>query len=273
MNISKTDINEIVELLSIERLYAIPTDSDSKGSVTDAFTIRLHQESLSLSGDLMSIVGVIEIALRNVVYRNLNQYFKTNDKFFQSPKPFEWSKSEKKDIVKASNFAKRAKYDKMSYEQKRHLQKQAAEDETFQNAEHHKKFDIVCSPISVSDSDMIAKLMFNFWKKMYSDKYDEALWHKTLKNTFPNAKNIHKSIIKHLEIIIKTRDRLAHHEPIWLDTFNKTIRSIQFITQNLNQPTQNPNSPLAKLLANDIKKIQAKADVFYAKISSKPATP
>ncbi len=105
---AKRILNEIVELLSLERLVTIITKHILK--IPDALIIEIHQESLSLSGDLMSIVGVIEIALRNVVYRNLNQYFKTNDKFFQSPKPFEWLKSEKKDIIKASNFAKAAKY-------------------------------------------------------------------------------------------------------------------------------------------------------------------
>lgn len=270
MNISKTDINEIVELLSIERLYAIPTDSDSKGSVTDVSVIELHQESLSLSGDLMSIVAVIEIALRNVVYRNLNQYFKANDRLFQSPKLFEWLESEERKIISASNFAKRAKYNKLPEHQKIKLEEQACVPE---GTSYHDSLVIICNSISVSDGDIIAQLTFSFWKKMYAARYKKTLWNKTLNKTFPNEKLIRKSITKNLEIILKTRDRLAHHEPIWLGTFNKTIRSIQFITQNLNQPTQNPNSPLAKLLANDIDKIQAKADAFYAKISSKPAHP
>ncbi len=272
MNVSKTVINEIVDLLSPERLYAILEYSNSKGSVTDASIIGLHQESLSLSGNLMSILGVIEIALRNAVYKNLDAYSKTNKRLFQSSKPFEWLEYEEDQITNALKFIKRAKYDKMDSEQKSQLQRQAEKTETFQNAEKHEKRDIVCSPISVSDSDIVAKLMFSFWKTMYSYKYDEMLWHKTLKNTFPDVKNIHKSIIKHLETINKTRNRLAHHEPVLNDKFHATIGAIQFIAKNLNQPAPNPNSPLAKLLANDIKKITKQAEKLHT-MMNRPTNP
>ena len=270
MSMDETDIKEITDLLSIERLGAINKERGFENSVIDASVIDLHQESLSLSGDLMSIVAVIEIALRNAVYQNLNDYFKANKRLFQSPKPFEWLESEERKIINASNFAKRAKYNKLHEYQKIKFKEQAYVPE---GTSYHDSLVIICDPISVSDGDIIAQLTFSFWKKMYAARYKKTLWNKTLNKTFPNEKLIRKSITKNLEIILKTRDRLAHHEPIWLGTFNKTISSIKFIAQKLNQPGQNSNSLLAKLLANDIKKIQTKADAFYAKISPKPARP
>ncbi len=263
MNMDETNIKDITDLLSPERLGAINKERGFENSVIDASVIELHQESLSLSGALMSIVAVIEIALRNAVYQNLDDYFKTNKRFFQSHQIFAWREVEEKKIINASNFAKRIKYNKLPEHQKRLFEQRAR---VPKGTSYYDRLDIICVPIRISDGDIIAQLAFSFWKKIYAGKYEKTLWEKTLKKTFPNEKITRKIIAEYLEIILKTRDRLAHHEPIWLGTFNKTISSIKFITQNLNQPGQNPNSSLAKLLANDIDKIQAKADAFYAKI-------
>ncbi len=245
MTMNEKNIEEIIALLSLERLGYITKHIDSKPLI-----IKIHQETLSLNGALMSIVGMIEIALRNTVYQNLDQHFAVTNWLFHPPAPFEWRDSEKLRITKALEYAQEAKLSKIKHK--------------YRETVNHDK-------ISVSDGDMIAQLTFGFWKKMYSYKYEDPLWNTTLKRTFP-IKNKRPNIAKNLEIIYQTRNRLAHHEPVLFKKFYKTIGAIQFIAQNLNQPAPNPNSPLAKLLANDIKKITKQAENLHT-MMNRPTTP
>ncbi len=245
MTMNEADIEEIITLLSPERLGYITKHTNSKSLI-----IEIHQETLSLNGALMSIVGMIEIALRNTVYQNLNQHFSVKNWFFHPPAPFEWRYSEKLRITKALEQALDAKSSKIK---------------------HKYRKTIIRNQIPISDGDMIAQLTFSFWKRMYSYPYEDPLWNTTLKRTFP-IKNKRANIAKNLQTIYQTRNRLAHHERILPKQFYQTIAAIQFIIQNLNQPAQTPNSPLSKLLSNDINATIAKADKLYA-LMSKPATP
>ncbi len=245
MNINETDIDAIIELLSTQRLSPITEFVKSKKLVID-----IHQEILSLNGTLMSIVATIEIALRNTVYQNLDQHFAVENWLFHPPAPFEWRDSEKLRITKALEYAREAKLSKIKHK--------------YRETVNHDK-------ISVSDGDMIAQLTFGFWKKMYSYKYEDPLWNTTLKRTFP-IKNKRPNIAKNLEIIYQTRNRLAHHEPVLFKKFYKTIGAIQFIAQNLDQPAPNPNSPLAKLLSRDIKKITKQAKNLHT-MMNRPTNP
>ena len=237
MTMNEADIEEIIALLSPERLGYITKHTDSKSLI-----IEIHQETLSLNGALMSIVGMIEIALRNTIYQNLNQHFAVKNWFFYPPAPFEWRSSEKKKLKKALEYAQEAKLFKI----KRKYRKTVIRDK-----------------ISVSDDDMIAQLTFGFWKRLYALEYEHYLWKPALRHAFPNTKIIRPNIAKNLEIIYQTRNRLAHHEPVLFKKFYKTIAAIQFIAQNLNQPAPNPNSPLAKLLSRDIKKITKQAENLH----------
>ncbi len=269
MNMDETDIKEITDLLSPERLGAIIKKTNSKDSAIDASVIEIHQESISLSGALMSIVAVIEIALRNAVYKNLDEYFKTNKRLFQSPQTFSWREDEENKIIDASNFVKRAKYNKLPEHQRIIFERRAR---VPKGTSYHDRLDIIRDPIPIADGDIIAQLAFSFWKKMYGGRYEKTLWKKTLKKTFPNENITRKVITAQLEIIYQTRNRLAHHEPVLFERFDNAINAIQFIAQNLNQPAPNPNSPLAKLLANDIKKITKQAEKLHT-MMNRPTTP
>ena len=57
----------------------------------------------------MSIVGMIEIALRNIVYQNLNRILTLIKQLFQSPSPFEWQSGEADLIKTALETARRQK--------------------------------------------------------------------------------------------------------------------------------------------------------------------
>ena len=246
MTMNEADIEEIITLLSPERLDYIKNRTNSKPLI-----IKIHQETLSLNGALMSIVGMIEIALRNTVYQNLDQHFAVKNWLFHPPAPFEWRDSEKRRLTKALEHARDAKISKIKRKNRRN---------------------IIRNKISISDGDMIAQLTFGFWKRMYAPEYEHYLWRPALRHAFPNTRITRANIAKNLQTIYQTRNRLAHHERILPKQFYQTIAAIQFIIQNLNQPAQTPNSPLSKLLSNDINATIAKADKLYA-LMSKPATP
>ena len=237
MNINETDIDAIIELLSTERLGYITKYTDSKPLI-----IEIHQETLSLNGALMSIVGMIEIALRNTVYQNLNQNFAVKNWLFHPPAPFEWRDSEERFITKALEHALDAKISKIK---------------------HKNRKTIIRNQIPISDDDMIAQLTFSFWKRMYAVGYKKTLWKKTLRQTFPNTEITRAEVADQLEIIYQTRNRLAHHEPVLFERFDNAINAIQFIAQNLDQPAPNPDSPLSNLLACDIKKITKQAENLH----------
>ena len=267
MNMNNADIDKIIELLSAERLSYIAKLTDSK-----PLMIKIHQEILSLNGALMSIVGVIEIALRNTIYQNLNQHFNKEGWFSKPPAPFKWQKDEKRKIKRASDYVKDEAYSTMTQSQKSQLKQLAFPNGYPENISDQNKMKAIRNKIPISDGKLIAELMFSFWKQMYALEYEKPLWKTTLKRTFPNKTIARESIAEHLQTIHKTRNRLAHHEPVLNDRFYATIGAIQFILENLNHRRPNPNSPLAKLLANDIKKITKQAENLHT-MMNRPTTP
>ncbi len=265
---NETDITKIIELFSKERLGFITNTTNSDDLVIGALAIKIHQETLSLNGTLMSIVASVEIALRNVVYQNLNQYFKKDGWLLKPPAPFKWENNDKGKIQRASVYVRDEAYSNMTDSQKNDVKKRAFPDGYPQKIKDKDKINGIYNKIPISDGKLIAELTFSFWNKMYAPEYENPLWYKTLKRTFPNKTIARETISQHLQIIHKTRNRLAHHEPVLNDRFYATIGAIQFILENLNHRRPNPNSPLAKLLANDIKKATKQADKIHTLITN-----
>ena len=79
------------------------------GSVPRA--IELHQEILALGCDLMKVIAVVEVALRNTVVANLTQHFMVEDWLQRSPGQFRWREHERSRINSAIKFARRAAYE------------------------------------------------------------------------------------------------------------------------------------------------------------------
>ncbi len=270
MNMRETDIKNNIKLLSEERLNAVIERADFEDSNIGALTIKIHQEAISLGGALMSIVAVIEIALRNIVCENLDQHFGSKTWLSKPPPPFK--KRDKEIIKKALTDARRAKYAKLTRLEKDELELLAYPDGRPENTPHQDRVAEIRKKISVSHGDIIAQLTVYFWKRIYGSEYEHYLWKKTLKRTFPNKEIARSYITAQLEIIYQTRNRLAHHEPVLFERFDNAINAIQFIAKNLNQPAPNPDSPLSSLLACDIKKITKQAENLHT-MMNRPTTP
>ena len=52
-----------------------------------------------------------------------------------------------------------------------------------------------------------------------------------------------------LEALYETRNRLAHHEPVYGSRLESILQAIEFISENLNARRPSANNTLAKLVA------------------------
>ena len=89
-NLTESDIARIKELISEERLGTFRSLTKS-----DDDAIELHQATMMLGGALMSVTGIVEIALRNAVCNQLRTDFGLPNWLRQPPRPFSWASLEK----------------------------------------------------------------------------------------------------------------------------------------------------------------------------------
>jgi hypothetical protein len=261
-NFNEDDIAALVQLLSVERLTKLVklTGSNDRAIV-------LHQDILSLNSSLMVIIAVIEIAIRNSVSEQLNSHFNTTHWLEQPPPPFQWRQSEKGNISKALEQAKRNEYTKMAQSEKHKLDALAYPKGRPANISHKNRSKNRQAQIPVSDGKVIAELTLFFWKRMFSEDYEHALWKPSLKRIFPNIALRRADVAKQLEVIYQTRNRLAHHEPVYERRLDEALTAIDFVIQNLGSKQPNEHTPLAKLLAYEMTHIRMQAQALNQKIA------
>ena len=73
---------------------------------------------------------------------------------------------------------------------------------------------------------------------------------------------------KMLEEIYQTRNRLANHEPVLHKRYQDTMASIQFVVENLGMSSATPDSPLAKLISQDVEDVTLKAKALHERLDS-----
>lgn len=263
MTIERQDNAHIVHLLSAERLRALIALTGS-----DTAAIDLHQETLRVGAALMHVTATIEIALRNSVCENLTHHFGVATWLTQTPVGFQWREPERKKIEQALDSARRAEYSKMSQGEKAALDVLAYPQGRPPNTSHLKRAKDRRKRIVVSEGKVIAELTLYFWKRLYGPEYDQALWRTTLKRTFPNKKTTRAEIAVQLEQIYQSRNRLAHHEPVLRKRFEDTLAAIEFVCQRLETATPDSSTPLARLLANDLGDVKARADALHGRLDA-----
>ncbi len=65
---------------------------------------------------------------------------------------------------------------------------------------------------------IIAELNFGFWTSLFNKRYEQKLWPKIIKSTFPFMPKKHrtrKTLSERFNKVRKLRNRIFHHEPIW----------------------------------------------------------
>lgn len=261
---SSKNIKEIQVLLSESRLEKFV----QRANGNEEAAIELHQESLRLGGSLMGIIGTIEIALRNAVVNNLNQKFGSGKWLIEDPEEITWAEQEKLKILEANKYARHEKYGKLNQRQKRALDTRSTPRQSKSNQRRNKRSE----QLDYTEEDVISQMTFVFWKRLYAPRYEHELWHPTLKLTFPgnfSGKSISRALVaRYLEPIYRSRNRLAHHEPVLSKRFSNTVSSIEFIAQNLGSEDAGEKTPLSKLLENDLAALCEREALFRERIRS-----
>lgn len=242
---NETDqILEIITFVSTERLGTFRNLTDS-----DANAIKLHQHTMQLGAALMSVLGAIEIATRNRVCRQLDLTFGTDDWLFNPPLHFKWKDREKNNIKDARRSAQRVEYSKLDNASKKALDDKAFPGGVPSQLNHFKTVGKRQEQLTVRNGQVVAQLTMYFWKRLFSEEYERALWKRSLKQVFPNKKLTRAQIAQNLEILYQARNRIAHHEPIYGTRLVAILESIEFMTQNFAVRNPSADTPLAKFLA------------------------
>jgi hypothetical protein len=242
-DLDEHDIAEIALFISSERLAAFRAIA---GNERDA--ILIHQQVLAVGTGMAAVIAVVEIALRNTVCEHLRSAFGVPGWLKDPPAPFEWGDEELAKIKEAERHAQRACYAKLNSTQKRTLDTVAYPNGVPQNIRHETRVKARQKAIQVSSGQIVAQLTIYFWKRLFSDDYEDALWKRSLRQIFPNKRINRADVSKHLEILYQARNRVAHHEPVYGDRLDETLAAVEFICFNFQSRRPSDATPLCKLI-------------------------
>ncbi|WP_397473476.1 hypothetical protein [Pusillimonas sp.] len=262
---SDADFADLVRFLSLERLATFQAIT---GSIGEA--ISLHQQTLRLGSQLMMVTAVIEVALRNAVYEKLESYYGQPDWLVTPPAGLAWRSSEVSKIQLAKKSARRDVYAKMSQAQKRHLDTLAfprGVPVAVGKAADLRRVAARQEQISVTMGQIVAQLTFFFWKRLYSKDYANVLW-TPLKTVFPDRNLKRPDVASQLEHLYQSRNRVAHHEPIFGRRLQETLGAIEFFLNYFDGKDANGVAHISKLLAEDFKHLKASASELESRIAS-----
>ncbi|CAG4890153.1 Abi family protein [Paraburkholderia saeva] len=240
------ELETIALLLSGDRLHRFLALTGSTRAA-----IALHQQTLRLGGSLMSVTAVLEIALRNAVCDRLALYFQTENWLLKPPTVFAWRDEERGRIEMAIRAAQRAHYAKLDASQKRQLDEVAFRRGAPAGISHEHRSNARQKAIRVPAGQVIAQLTLYFWKRLFSPDYDHTLWKPALKRLFPGKEVTRAAVASNLESIYQTRNRIAHHEPVYGNRLDDALGAIDFIAAQLGTARSDGRTPLGKMLEKE----------------------
>ncbi|VAW57192.1 hypothetical protein MNBD_GAMMA07-1994 [hydrothermal vent metagenome] len=135
--------------------------------------------NIALSESLYPSLQTLEIALRNTIHVSASTYFKRDDWFNDAS--IIHNHYNINAITKAKNTLQR--------KQK-----------------------------SLDSGRIIAELNFGFWTSLFDSRFEQVLWHKIIKTTFPHMPKTYRTrqnLSQRFNKIRNLRNRVFHHEPIW----------------------------------------------------------
>jgi len=160
-----------------------------------ATAIKLHQLDTFLAAELTIPLRVLELTLRNTIHAGLSQARQTQ--FWFNAPGFEWREPEQKKVEHA-----------------------------VKRAGHYGRSKVLAG-------DVVVQLYLGFWSRCFASTYENDLWYPHLKGLFPDRRIGGQEVIDRLERLVRTRNRVAHHEPILPELAMEACRHIQFILYNL----------------------------------------
>ena len=169
---------KIVPYISVERLSSYRKDQ------TESYETVLARYfwNVALCESLYPILQHLEVTLRNSIHLAATRQF-SNDEF--------WFKL---DVIKQEM--------KWTY------------DEAISKAEAELKKE----GKALKACSVLSKLSFNFWIMLFNSEVEQVFLYKVIKEVFPNMKKAERTrvpIANKLNKILRLRNRVFHHEPIW----------------------------------------------------------
>lgn len=258
------EVAAVTTLLSGERLSTFQAMAG-----TTRAAIRLHQQTLHLAGALMSVTAVVEIALRNAVCDRLREHFGVDGWLRRPPAPFGWKDEERGKIEAAVRSAQRAAYAKLKPSDQRTLDQAAFRRGVPPGLQHEFRVDARQKAIVVRSGQVITQLTMYFWKRLFSRDYEQTLWKPALKRIFPDKRIDRSAVAVQLERIYQTRNRVAHHEPVYGHRLFDTLNAVDFIASNLGVVGNDGCTALHKMLRPEQAALENRAHVLQLEIGTR----
>ncbi|MFM0210495.1 hypothetical protein PQQ96_24125 [Paraburkholderia sediminicola] len=212
---------------------------------------------------------MVEIALRNAVCDKLTEHFGVEGWLRRPPAPFAWKDEERGKVEAAVRSAQRAAYAKLSPSEKRALDKAAFRRGVPPGLGHEFRLDARQKAIVVPGGQVITQLTMYFWKRLFSNDYEQTLWKSSLKRIFPDKRVDRSAVATQLEHIYQMRNRVAHHEPVYGRRLFETLAAIDYVVSNLGMAGSDGCTPLHKMLQpehaapeNQARALQIRIDAF-----------
>lgn len=203
---------QVVDLISAERLRTFARHTDSQ-----ARAVALHNHTLQLGASLMSLIALLELALRNSTNQRLIEDFGDPLWLLPGNNAVPLKPREQQTIADATSYARRAAQSKLDEQLRANGQPVPRRP----------------PPINVTHGQILSQTTFAFWRRLYSDEYEATLWKPSLKRVFPNKSLRRANLSKALAAIHEARNRAAHHEPIYGPKLDQAMEALDFIRTHL----------------------------------------
>lgn len=217
-----------IDYISEERLKTFERHTDNRERA-----IALHNHTLQLGSSLMSMIALFELSLRNGTNHQLARYFGETDWMLPGNSTVPLKKFERDTIQRATQLARKATYSKLSHKEKSHLDVFAFPGGVPIGASHETRVRARQKLFVVSHGQIISQTTLSFWKRLYSPEYDNDLWKTSLKRVFPDKRLKRSHISSSLEVVYSTRNRVAHHEPVYGDRLEEAMKGLEFLRNAL----------------------------------------
>lgn len=181
----------------------------------------------------MSMIALLELSLRNSTNHCLVRDFGDNEWLLPGRTSLPLKQAEQKAISTAISHAQKAAYSKLSYKEKGLLDAFAFPTGVPPGTPHKTAVKKRQALFAVSHGQIIAQTTIYFWKRLYSSQYETDLWKPSIKRVFPNKTLKRSDVSSALEQIYATRNRVAHHEPVYGNRLTSVMQAIEFVRNTL----------------------------------------
>lgn len=232
---------EEVTFISAERLKTYDRLTDKRKKA-----IALHNHTLQLGASLMSMIALLELSLRNSTNQRLIEDFGDANWLVRGSTTLPLRPTERQAISRATSQAKKAAYAKLNHKEKTWMDAFAFPAGVPAGWSHERRAKERQAQFVVSHGQIVSQTTLFFWKRLYSPQYEADLWKPSLKRIFPNKSLKRGDVAQSLEVIYATRNRVAHHEPVYGQRLVEAMNALDFVRNSLGAKRNDDETPFKK---------------------------